>query len=223
MSLLSSGVHYSATVQAVSAVVAALASVGLLAVAVLLRDEVRAARRRPLLKLEFAPNSLDASPIGTAPYRSYWVRLRVHNSPGRDMAHGVQLLLLNRARLDEVADASNAVPSRPLQVSDTHELQVDIPSDVERRFDLIYVKRRGSSGTSLEQGAVLTIRPRSETGRDIVKPGRHRLILALVAENADATYWSVDLELCKVPEPAEDLTSLLIVQPPIRLAERPVV
>lgn len=213
-------------VQAVASIVSALASVALLAVAFLFREEVRAARRRPLLYLSFEQSSADTVPFGN-PHASYWVRFRVGNERGRDTALRVQLLLLGVHQIIDGTEHQLDAPSRPFRTSDVPETRIDISSYTERRFDIAYLKVpdpetvRAQSVELEFTGVNLALNPRSSAGRDVFGVGAYRLLMVLTADNADASYWTVDITLKKSPEYGDDLTSLLIVSRPMPLGNRP--
>jgi hypothetical protein len=218
-----SGPSYTDIIQAAASIVSAIAAIALVIVALILRDEVREAKRRPKLDLTFDTASRDRLAIDPAPHSSFWIRIRVRNAPDKYLAHGIQLLLLEAVTSITASTVERReVPIRPFQVTDTHEVRIDLPSNMERRFDLVYMERWGPSSTSKWNGAVLAIQPRSTTGRDVFGEGHHRLVLALTADNADTSYWSLEIEVKSLPtSPAADLSKLLDVASLQRMSDRP--
>jgi len=94
-------IHYGTIVGSAAALISAVASVALVLIALLFRGEVRAARRRPNLRLLFDPASTTDSIIITINSREEcWFRFRARNEVGREVAAGVQLLLLEARRED---------------------------------------------------------------------------------------------------------------------------
>jgi hypothetical protein len=155
---------------------------------------------------------------------AFWVRIRVGKEPGRDAALRMQLLLLGVHQVAEITDRHLHVPSRPFQTADLYDTQVDIPSRAERRFDIAYVELPHSNVAAVGPAGVnLALQPRSSTGRDVLGVGNLRLTMVLVADNADATYWTADITLTKIPEKRDDLSTSLIVARPVPLAHRPVI
>jgi hypothetical protein len=210
-------------VQAVSSAVSGLASIALVVVALLFREEVRAARRRPRLYISFEGNSPDTMAVDNV-HPAFWIRFRVGNERGRDAALRVQLLLLGVHQVAEITDRHLHVPSRPFQTADLYDTQVDIPSCTERRFDIAYVELPHSDVPGVEPAGVnLALQPRSSTGRDVLGVGKFRLTMVLAADNADATYWTADITLTKIPEKSDDLSTSLIVSGPVPLPHRPVI
>jgi hypothetical protein len=164
-----SGPSYTDIIQAVASLVSAIAAVALVIVALTLRDEVREAKHRPKLDLIFDPGSRDRLGIDPSPHSSFWIRIRVRNAPDKYVAQGVQLLLLEVATSGKGGISERReIPTRPFQISDTHEVRIDVPSNMERRIDVTFMERWGPSGTSKWDGAVLAIQPRSTTGRDVL-------------------------------------------------------
>lgn len=218
-----SGPSYTDIIQAVASLVSAIAAVALVIVALILRDEVREAKHRPKLDLTFDPATQDILAIDPAPHSSFWIRVRVRNAPGKYPALGIQLLLLEAATsISPKTSERREVPVRPFQITDTHDVRIDLPSNMERRFDLAYMERWGPSGTSKVNGAVLAIKPRSATGRDVFGKGYHRLSLALTADNADTSCWSIEVDVKGLPSsPDVDLSALLDVVSLKRMADRP--
>lgn len=218
-----SGPSYTDIIQAAASLVSAIAAVALVIVALILRDEVREAKHRPKLDLVFDPDSRDRLGIDPSPHSSFWIRVRVRNAPDKDVAHGVQLLLLEAVTSGKTGTVERRdIPIRPFQVTDTHEVRIDVPSNMERRIDLAYMERWGPSGTSKWDGAILAIQPRSTTGRDVLGEGHHRIILGLTADNTDTSYWSLELDVKGLPSvPSIDLSTLLEVASPTRTIAGP--
>jgi hypothetical protein len=197
----------------VASLVSAIAAVALVIVALILRDEVREAKHRPKLGLAFDSLSPDTVANDPPPHSSYWIRVRVRNAPGKYAAHGIQLLLLEAITSHHGGTSESLkIPIRPFEIADTHEIRVDLPSNMERRIDIVYIERPDSFDTSKCNGAVLAIQPRSTTGRDVLGEGRHRILLALTADDADASYWSLEVDVKGLASaPDVDLSTLLSI------------
>lgn len=182
--------------------VSALASVALVVVAFVFREDILTARRRPILSI-YHDSTTDDAVLFIDPDPNYWLCLRVHNQSGRDIARRVQLSLLSAQPINGTAVLSAPVPSRPFLVGDIDVPVIDVPANVTFRYIVTYVDAVHSAG------AELRVEPRSSGGRDILPPGSFRLTLALTADNADASYWLVDLHLAASPQGRTDLQDLL--------------
>lgn len=193
--------NWTDALQGIGSIISAATSIVLVAVAFLLRDEVRAARRRPILYFTHEPTG-DAT-LFTDPYANYWLEASVSNEPGRDTAVRVQLELLSVSPLGLTASPKSPVPLRPFRVSEADSLHSDIPAGFRRKYTLAFVDEKTSSGVELE------VRPRSVGGRDVLPPGEYRLFVALTGDNVDASYWQMDLALSKTPTVGDDLPSIL--------------
>ena len=213
-------VHYANIVQATAAAVGALASIAIVVLAVLFREEVRAARLRPVLQMAFDPLSSDKLRIGDPPYVEFWIRFRVRNASGKDTARAVQLLLLNVRSAEATRSLPDSAPNRPFQVGDTHETSIDIASNAERRFDILYLERQEPH--SSHPSVILALQPRSKSGRDLLGVGTHQLYLALLLENGDASYWYTEAVIKKLPLPGDDLSTVVEMSYPQQLGGPPV-
>lgn len=199
--------------QGVGSAVSAITSIALVVVALLFREEVRAARKRPLLRLDHDVTSDDAV-LYNDPDTNYWLMLRVNNAPKRDLAVRVQLHIVQVVAVADTPPLKAPVPERPFLISDVDQTHIDLPANVTRRFMITYVY------TTKSAGAELNVWPRSTTGRDVLPPGSYRLILSLTADNADATYWVVDLRLTESPLNNSDPSGILTLSVPISLDAR---
>jgi hypothetical protein len=190
--------------QGIGSMIGAVTSVILVVIAFMFRDEVRAARRRPELSLTHDPTNGDAQ-LFNDPDANYWLMARISNAPGRDAALRVQLELVSVSIIGNEDPCPNPIPLRPLRVAEVDSVASDIPADFSRTYIIAFIDERTSSGAELE------VRPRSTTGRDILPPGLYRLFLALTADNADTTYWRMDLSLSKRPEVGDNLPAILSI------------
>jgi hypothetical protein len=166
--------------------ISAIASIALLVVAIMLRDEVRENRRKPVLELEHDPGTADVMRI-SAPRKELWVRFRVLNLDQRDVARRVQLTLLEAYAVHGDQRTQLNVPQRPFRATDMHDNALDVPGGVSRRFDIVHAAFEGGS-------AELSLDPRSRIGRDVLVPGTYELRVVVSADNADATYWKFEIE-----------------------------
>jgi hypothetical protein len=214
-----SSIHYGVIFGTIAAFITAAASVALVVVAILFREEVRAARRRPRLHLLFdIASATDCIIIQADSKEEYWVRFSAHNEVGKDAAVGGQLLLLDAKRED--GTQQHAVPSRPFHVTDgADSARVDIPGGIERRFDIFHLERESTDGaqSSVTAALVLALKPQSNVHRDHLAPGRYTLTMALTADNSDATYWQVDLLFKKQWLPGDTLNDSVEVSIPARV------
>jgi hypothetical protein len=199
--------------QAVGSIISAVASVVLVVVAFLFREEVRSARLRPVLGVSHRRNE-DGELMFYDPTPNFWIVLHVGNAIGKDTARGVQLSVVRVVPRPGTEPLRLPVPARPLQDADTHQTQIDVGPNVERRFTLAFVDHESF-------GAELDMRPRSVAQRDVLPPGSYCVYLALTADNADASYWSIDLTLVTVPSLEANFPELLRVGDPVRLVVRP--
>lgn len=107
-----SSIHYGAILSTAAALISAVASVSLVLIALLFREEVRAARRRPDLRLLFdVASANDCITIAIGSREECWVRFRVRNEMSKEVAVSVQLLLLEVSR--KGVTQHPAVPIRP--------------------------------------------------------------------------------------------------------------
>src|SRR4051794_32336999 len=188
--------------EAISTAVSAITSVALIVVALMFREDVLTARRRPILTLAHDSKTDDAV-LFVDPDPNYWLCLRVHNRAGRDMARRVQLSLIRAIPIENTAALAAPVPARPFLVADVDVPTIDIPANVSYRFIVTYVDAK------LSDGAELRVEPRASSGRDVLPIGTYQLLLALTADNADATYWSIRLHLAQPPRGRQDLPDIL--------------
>ena len=173
------------------------------------------------LRLLFDPASTTDSIIITINSREEcWFRFRARNEVGREVAAGVQLLLLEARRED--AAQHHAVPMRPFQATDLEAVRVEIPAGVDRPFDIFHLERDSSPSAERPTvpGLVLALTPQSRVRRDHLAPGRYCLALALIADNCDATYWQADLLFKKQWLLEGSINDSVEVSAPVRVDRR---
>lgn len=211
---MSPGPDWTDVVQAIGTAVSAATSALLVYIAINFRDEVRAARRRPELRLAYDPTR--DTTLFQDPTWNYDIHLRVENKPGQDRALGVSLELMGVESLLDTPALRPRPPQRPFAVAELDNYQsttVDIAPNVGRRFLFVYHDTAKSEG-KLELGLI----PRAvESKRDCLPPGKYRMTMALTATNADATYWTTDVEFLGIGGNEQHDVSRLAVTAPVQV------
>jgi hypothetical protein len=195
-------------ISVIAEIFSAIGTVGAVVVALFLQHfNVR--RARPKLSLEFSAQLFDEDmALVDLDHPNLFIRLKVWTERGRDVARNAQVLLL---RIDRPVDNSPApvVPSRNLKWADTPSEKLDIPAGIWRRVDFLnlWVDKDAEEPHCLLPLLYRYDEPWPPHPRHFLRdPGTYRATLAVIADNADSTFWSVTFEYA--PAPVTDLHDL---------------
>jgi hypothetical protein len=130
-----------------------------------------------------------------------FIRLKVWADRGRDVARNVQVLLL---RIDRPVNnaPTPVVPSRNLKWADTPNEKLDVPAGIWRRVDFLnlWADKTGPGTHSLLPMLYQYDEEWPPHSRHFLRdPGTYRATLAVIADNADSTFWAVDFHYAPGP------------------------
>jgi hypothetical protein len=192
------------TMEAISGVAnlfSAIGTVGAVVVALFLQHfNIR--RARPRLSLGFSDELYDEDVVLVdLDNPNLFIRLKVWADRGRDVARNVQVLLLRIDRPVNTAPTP-AVPSRNLKWADTPNEKLDVPAGIWRRVDFLnlWADKTAPDAHSLLPMLYQYDEQWPPNSRHFLRdPGTYRATLAVVADNADSTFWAVDFHYAPGP------------------------
>lgn len=170
------------------------------------------ARHRPALSLEYERGSRDLNYLEHD--RSTWLRFRVGNANGKDLAHAVEVLLADIKRDGKPMPA--AFPARTLHWSDQEgrsRQRLDIPAGIYRHVDIGHIL--GDVSPDVFQVALEPPDPNPRETRERLGPGRYTLYLIVTAANANPVRYEAEVML---ERPSGSPLTVEVVRAPTELA-----
>jgi hypothetical protein len=156
--------------------------------------------RRPKLRVEpfdRRKTSGDWTPDNPDGLNGVWFNMRVHNQGRRDSALNAEVILADAELVGwERASTSDDVPRcdvplRPFKWSHARDNRADIPAGVTRKIHIGTVRARAEEPMQFEVEVFPALR---NSLRNRLAPGRYRFSVAVVASNARARYYSLELD-----------------------------
>lgn len=162
-------------------------------------------RRRPKLGLApFSAADSDGVILRLKDEISAWIRLQVHNEPGRRTAEDVEVIVVSIARddngerppPDEPPVDLGLLAGRTLKWADDASSRSTIPPGMYRRIDIAHASSTAddvvASGLDEPSEFWLTIHPPpQQSTRDRLPPGTYRLVLAITARDTPTTFETI--------------------------------
>jgi hypothetical protein len=153
--------------------------------------------RRPKLEIEPGARPQPVTDIDNDKQEGQWWDMPVRNNGRGETASAAQVMLTGVRRQEESTGNGDAlretrVPLRSFKWTHLEDAQAEIPAGVERSVELGKIKPKGQPGRPLTLG----IFPRLENSQRADLPdGRYLLEFAVVAKNARARYYSLEVAI----------------------------
>jgi hypothetical protein len=195
----------------------------------------RERKRRPELSLAYRANfdsAIERTEItqraqdgteSTIAADGFYLRLAVSNRARREAAQNVEVLVVSVDALEGApgwetlfpwwADSETRLSSPPLGWTHSLTNVMTIPGGITRTVDLAVFLRKVDSRLRL------ALYPQPLAARHFLNPGTYRFVLALSAENSDATYYGLTVKFDGTwgTDTADVWEHVTVTAPPIRV------